>query len=685
MSIFRQLSLMIAAMWLTSCASLTPSKPVIEDTSFDDFTADVMVRFESESEFRRYLKAVKRKAKQRGIWWTESSYVQLAQDCPPEECEDLIVVTGSKKSSSSSSSASITNTQNEGVDEGDIVKQFKNYLIVLQDGRLFSVDTGKNSRDLALIDRINVYQDDSFDAWYDELLIFDNLLLVTGYSYEAEATELAVFKISEDGRFSHQGTFFKSSDDYYDTDNYATRLVDDKLIIYTPIYLADINTNKAMRWPVMRKWMGNSKKGKAYSKGRNLFKARDIYYPIQRTAEPVIHSISICPLGTAAANTVLDCETEAVIGPPEAEYYVSKEAAFIWISPGWDDLDTNLDKPTCDANSLTDFKAGTPAALFKFSFSEGDAKAMFVKGKPIDQFSLESSDTAFKALLTWNSFDCENKSEKTALKYFSENLNRFSTTPRRISQNNYTSLPTINGYGLENRFTDTHLVYGGRQTQYDYARPVTASTLKRTAFAVSTDNPSNVTEIAIGHEIIRAERMGDNIVLTGHAKDSGLHISMVDLSRTPKLSDTLLIDGRYESEGRSHAFNSHVNQNNSGIMGLPTTRRVKDSARNWWRSKGSDVSFVTVDSSGNLSNAGPIRGTQDNVHEGYECEMSCIDWYGNTRPVFIEGRIFALIGTELAEGTLSNGKIYELGRVNISEPLPNIPQLSQLLTPPQSP
>ena len=682
MKFVRYLTLLMLAIWLMGCASIRPSKPVIEDPSFDVFTADEMVKFGSESEFRRYLKSVKRKAKKRGIWWSQSPFVQLAQDCPPEECDDMIVVTGSRVSSSSSASSSITNTQNEGVDEGDIVKQFKNYLIVLQDGRLFSVDTGKNSQDLALVDRIDVYQDDSLDAWYDELLIFDDLLLVTGYSYEAEATELAVFKISENGTFSHQGTFFKSSDDYYDTDNYATRLVKDKLVIYTPIYLPDINTKRPMRWPVIRKWIGSEEKGEAYSKGRNLFKAHDIYYPIQRTAEPVIHSLSICPLGKSEEDGELVCVTKAILGPPDSEYYVSKDAAFIWVSPSWDDIETDRGIPACKAGTLSDFEAGTPAALFRFPLSGSEPKAMFVKGAPIDQFSLESSETDFKALLEWPRIDCENETQEVALKYFSENLNRFSATPRKISESRYTAVPFVNGYGLENRFTEDYLVYGGRQNRYDYAPQTTAATKQRSAYAVSTDNPSNVTEIKIGHEIIRAERAGDNIVLTGHAEDAGLHISMIDLSLTPKLSDTILIDGRYESEGRSHAFNSDIGEDGSGIMGLPTTRRVKDSGREWWRSVGSDVSFVTADSSGNLASAGPIKGLEDNVHEDYECEMSCVDWYGNTRPVFIDGRIFALIGTELAEGTLSGGKIYELGRVNISEPLPTTSQLSLTPTPP---
>ena len=33
--------------------------------------------------------------------------------------------------------------------------------------------------------------------------------------------------------------------------------------------------------------------------------------------------------------------------------------------------------------------------------------------------------------------------------------------------------------------------------------------------------------------------------------------------------------------------------------------------------------------------------------------MSCVDWYGNARPIFLGGRVFALLGYELVEGRLS--------------------------------
>jgi len=317
----------ILAIILTGCSTSSKSAAV-NDRSLDSLSAASIIAFGSDREFTQYLNAVRRKGKAYDVYWAAYNNTQLAQSgCEnPDDCMDEIIVTGSRASSSSpgsSGATSITNTQNFGVDEGDIVKEVNGYLIVLQDGRLFSIDTGSSPDELALIDRVNIYQDVEYDSWYDELLVFDNLLLVTGYSYEADATELAVFELSEGGKFTHRSTFYKTSDDYYDSKNYATRLVDDKLILYTPLHLTNIDSRKSIKWPVMRRWTGVKNKGEPWTKGRNLFDARNIHYPIQRTVSPILHTVSICPLDLRPGDE-LNCKTQAIVGPANAEWYVSR-------------------------------------------------------------------------------------------------------------------------------------------------------------------------------------------------------------------------------------------------------------------------------------------------------------------------------------------------------------------------
>ncbi len=655
------------AVVLSACTT-TPNIPPVNNPALDGLGSESIVAFENDRAFRRYLRDVAAKARPYDVWWASNFNTQLAQNgCEnPEDCQDDIVVTTASRSSSSSSPTSITNTQNYGVDEGDIVKQYKNFLIVLQDGRLFSVDTGETNADLALTHRIDVYQDIEYDAWYDELLVFDNLLLVTGYSYEADATELAVFEISETGKFTHRSTFYKSSDDYYDSDNYATRLVDDKLILYTPIDLTEIDIDEPFRWPIIRKWTGVTDKGEPWTTGKNMFDARNIYYPVQRSIDPVLHTVSVCPLDLKA-DEALVCKTKGIVATKDSEWYVSREAAFIWATPSYDDLEFDA-KKDCEDETPVGFSNARPSALYQFPLSGRAPTAMFTRGAPIDQFSLESDGKSFKALVEWKETGCYPQDDTKHLSYFKRKLSRFSQIPPRADGLHYTDVPDFEGGGLENRFTDTHLVYAGRKSRWD--RASSDENGPHLATVIADENPKQPVQINIPHSVIRAERLGDGIILTGHRENEGLYVSMLSLDPTPRRTDTLLVEGRYESEGRSHAFNGVTYPDGSALMGLPTSRRVMDSRRNYWRSEGSDLSFMQATPDGSLSNAGAMAGPEDDkVHPDYNCEMSCVDWYGNTRPVFLNGRIFGLLGTDLLEAKITGNKIRELSRIDLSAPL----------------
>jgi hypothetical protein len=75
-----------------------------------------------------------------------------------------------------------------------------------------------------------------------------------------------------------------------------------------------------------------------------------------------------------------------------------------------------------------------------------------------------------------------------------------------------------------------------------------------------------------------------------------------------------------------------------------------------------------MNAAGRLADAGALLQGLKEPADGYECEVSCIDWYGNSRPIFTGGRIFALMATEIAEGRMDNGRIREIGRLNITVP-----------------
>jgi len=64
--------------------------------------------------------------------------------------------------------------------------------------------------------------------------------------------------------------------------------------------------------------------------------------------------------------------------------------------------------------------------------------------------------------------------------------------------------------------------------------------------------------------------------------------------------------------------------------------------------------------------AGELTASPDGRDPSYACEVSCVDWYGNSRPLFVRGRVFALMGYEIVEGKVEERRIVETRRLNFA-------------------
>ncbi len=680
-----QAGLMGAAL-LAACATADTPRLATEAPSWPTLS-----RFSSEAEFLRYVEdahaagdARRARVEPNG---KQSVEAEPEPECPPDDpaCLDGVAeeisITASRRAPSPAAPVSvgamantqITNVQTAGVDEGDIVKMIGPYLIVLQDGRLFSIDTGQSVADLRFTDRMNVYRNNNADIWYDEMLVNGNRIVVTGYSYGEEATEFSVFSLNEEGRFTRESVYYLSSDDYYDDENYATRLVGGNLVIYTPLDVRDIDTSERPRWPLVRRWLRDGDERAIATRGRSLFDARDIYRPIQSTTAPTIHTISVCPLGSTRAGDELDCRSTAIAGPSMREFYVSNDHVYLWLSEraAWYSYGRQgPDRARCDARLASSFNYAGEAALFQISLRDGRPRAMFVRGHPYDQMSFEATDDTLYALSVWTDPSCRDRPSDLPLRFLSTPLSDFSTRPQAAPQARYTIVPSPGGGAMENRFAQGHLIYGGREHWSSYP-PESESQLSARIVAVPTANPRAATILEAPHNLIRVESIGVRAVLTGYRNESALSISVLDLQGTPRLVDTVRLEGRYESENRSHAFNASVDEHGAGLFGLPTVQVERRAGRWWWNSESSDLSFLSISRDGRIAPLGELTAdADDSLHPGYRCEVSCIDWYGNSRPIFVRDRAFALSGVELIEGAVRDGRITEIGRVNFTTPPP---------------
>lgn len=641
-----------------------PPQPTLEERRLARWIGPELVRFRSDAEFRRYLRDLD--AAGRGAPEMLPPTPMPAPMAPPSGASSPAPASPAPAlaaAGSAPANPAITNVQEAGVDEGDIVKQVGRFLIVLQDGRLFSADTDAPGGGLALADRVNVYASPDDDTWYDEMLVFGDRVVVTGYSYEEEASQFSVFRVAADGRLAHLGTFFLSSNDYFDEDNYATRLVGDRLVIYTPIHLGALDVDEEWEWPAVRRWRREEAR-ETPRRGRPIVDARSIYRPVADWQDPVIHTVSICRLGTLdPAREDPGCESRGFIGPADQQMYVTPTDAWLWTTSAEDDW--NVNAQPCRPGFVPAPADAGRAWLFRVPLGHGRIRAAAVRGEPIDQLSMAVIGGRFHALTRWRPVSCD-FTGPIPLAFATLPREAFGGTVREAAPASYTMVPALDAQGVENRFTDTHLVYGGR-TGWSSFPPEDEPPVPGRIVALPVADPSAARVLPLPHSVVRAERVGSDVIVTGYRSGEGLDLSILDLSGAPRIASTLRLDGRYESEGRSHAFNAAIGADGSGLIGLPTVPRIQESGRWVWRSGASDISYLSLDAAGRLAPAGAlVRGPPEAVR-GYACEVSCVDWYGNSRPIFTGGRVFALIGTELVEGRVEDGSVRELRRLDLTQ------------------
>lgn len=268
---------------------------------------------------------------------------------------------------------SITNVQHAGVDEGGIVKLRGDHLVVLRRGRLFTIDIGGGRlRPISSADAFGPDVDPE-GTWYDEMLVSEHRVVVIGYSYARGGTEVGLFDLDAAGRLTHRSTYQLRSDDYYASRNYASRLVGDKLIFYTPHYLEVTTDDVFGSFPAIRRWAH----GADADDFERIAPARRVYRPLLASTSITLHSVSVCDLG----GSELDCESTVVMGPPGRVFYVAPKAVYVWVA-GWDDR-TEEDVSLVYRMPLD---GSAPSVL------RGD-------GVPIDQFSFLEDDGFLNVLL----------------------------------------------------------------------------------------------------------------------------------------------------------------------------------------------------------------------------------------------------------------------------------------------
>lgn len=541
---------------------------------------------------------------------------------------------------------SITNTQTAGVDEGGIVKLHGDHLVILRRGRLFTVAIGGDElKPIAAVDAFGPGIDPAA-TWYDELLLAGDRVVVVGYSYERGGTELGIFDIDSGGGLRHRGTYQLRSNDYYSARNYASRLIGSRLIFYAPLYLPWGLEEPLSALPSMRHW--NPRAGRDFG-GRfeRIVTAQRIYRPAGLIPGQVmaLHTVTMCDL----AAVELTCEATVVMGPAGRVFYVAPEAVYVWMS---------------DWGNHGPRRPGT-AILCRMPLDGSAPSALGVTGSPVDQFSFfESADGHVNILVraeAWGDAMWAPEWAGGNASLLRVPLHAFGDGSKLALSTMYRPIPTETGGGagaFHNRFVGDYLLYGSGS---GWGRPRAEGSV----LYVVPWKGGALTRLMLPHGTDRIEMMGSEAVVVG-VEERDLHFSGIRLDRTPQLAQHYLMRDASQGELRSHGFFYRPDDAHAGVLGLP----VREGGRPGYEHlfEGSASILFLRNQNWRFEPLGTLNAESERARDD-ACKASCVDWYGNARPLFIQGRVFALLGYELVEGRIDERHIVAVGRISFAPPL----------------
>jgi hypothetical protein len=472
------------------------------------------------------------------------------------------------------------------------------------------------------------------DAWYDEMLVSGETVVVIGYSDKHDATEIGLFRIDREGGLHYRETWHMRSGDYYSSRNYASRLIGTRLVLYAPVP-AYPDGDGADDWmPALRRWRPEADDGDF----RRILRPERVYgpgRPLYADDYPTLHTVTSCELGRGW----LECEATAVLGPEGRVFYVSPSAVYVWVSD-W-----------------TRQEERAPSTVYRIPLDGGAPAALGVEGSPVDQFSfLESDDGHLNVLVRSDaSGDGMWRAEHAGgdVRLLRVPLRRFGSGRGAAPARSYRSLPAPagDGYAFHNRFVGRHLLYGEGSSWHE------AASGGAVLYAVRWAD-GRVAQVPVPHGVDRIEVMGPDAVVVG-TDSADLHFTGIRLAGEPRVGQRYVHPQAQQGEERSHGFFYRADAPDQGVIGLPIIGPGKPGYTHLFHESAS-VLFVQ-----NRADAfrplGELEARPEYAQDD-GCIASCVDWYGNSRPIFLGERILALMGYEIVEGAVVDGRIREVQR-----------------------
>jgi len=671
------------------------------NTGTDTGAGTGMHAFAGEAELREFLATVGQRLR------AERAMMPVPAPPPPSAPPPNVSIAASAPAGTAAAPQSITNAQTQGVDEGGIVKRHGDHLVILRRGRLFTVNTAGGA--LTPVAQINVFrlnhpgQDQSGylgGVWYDEMLIADDMVAVIGYSYFSGGTEINRFDIDREGRLTYRDSYNVRSADYYSSSNYASRLIGNRLITYAPIPLYSSRTRSPDDvLPAMRRWTGDQEAPFTPIAAPQRVFVPDMLRDADDARIDTAHSVTACDL-TAK---VLNCRATVVLGNNSRSYYASSDAVYLWASRIFDQNSQTVGK----APTRNMVRRAQQGLLYRVPLDGSGPGAIGVAGAPFDQFSFLERNGQINVLLRhdgqgdamfWPAMPTAatkgpsggpsagtGQPTSAQLALLRLPVAEFRSGTGTAAPERYQRLGARLADGqVQNRFVGDTLLFASTPYRWSRQEQPVGATIHTVNLAsrAEVDLPSDIS-------VTRIDVMGRDAMVIGTVIGSngagepvnngapgqppeqareqagGLAFQAVDLSARPDLQDRYVLPAAAEGESRSHGYfyRADNGDGSSGLLGLPVARNINNPALRFL-GRSSAIFFLNrIDR--RLSPAGELDADSASTLPD-DCQASCTDWYGNARPIFLGDRIIALMGYELVEGRLANGRIQEVQRTSFA-------------------
>ncbi|HEX2078219.1 MAG TPA: hypothetical protein VHG08_10940 [Longimicrobium sp.] len=515
-----------------------------------------------------------------------------------------------------------------GLHEPGIVKAARGHLVILRGTRVHTVRVADGALQAVADAEAFAAGTPQHRSQGDGLVVAGDVAAVT--AKRRDEVDVGLLRMDGDGGIAHAGTWEIRTRYLWDRGEPAVRVVDGTLVVYAPIGVWAGDPNGIAGYlPAVRRLP----KTGPDTTWRPLIQPGRIYRPsgtLWVEDSPTLHAVLVCdPAGGA-----LECRSTVVYGFSGRAHHVSRTAVYVWAPrrPGEGE------------------PGGVERVIYRIPLDGSAPTAIGVEGVPNGSPSFDETDGGELHVLvsrrSRSPLGRAGAEAETPVALLRVPLSAFGDGSRPAGEDAYRALPNPGTTTLQTRFAGEWVLYGAGAGNGLMGDDETGR-----AFAARRDGGEPVAlplPAASFSGVLGFEAIPGGALFIARSLDS-LHYYPLRLGSRAEIGEPWARRQRWEGDAQAHAVFA-AGRDHPGLLGV---------ALSGFGATGS-VLFLR-DDAGRLHEAGELAA---GAPPGVEC-VPC-GAYEFARPVFLGGRIFALVGGELVEGRMEDGRVRETRRIRFA-------------------